>query len=710
MEKNIKSFEIRLGESAEPIVLETGWKAKQTNGSIWARHGETVVLVTAVMSKKAPEGIDFFPLTVNYIEKFYAVGKIPGGFIKRESKPSDRETLVSRLIDRPLRPLFPDGFRNEVQIVATVVSSDNNHASDILAINAASAALMISDIPFNGPVGAVRIGKLKGEYLINPTMDLFDELTMNIVLVGTEDAIVMVEAGMKNVSEEEVVEAFEKGHEAIKQIIEFQKRMREEIGLSKSEYKDLSVPKDVLEKVYNDCRQSLFDAVMTPGKKEKYNAIDRVKEEYFKKLSEELGDAFVENEKVYSEAYHEAEKKIFREITLDTKIRVDGRKYDEIRPIDIEVGLLPRAHGSALFTRGETQALVSTTLGTKMDSQMVDDIEGLTSKRFILHYNFPPYSVGEVGRLGAPGRREVGHGALAERALSYIIPDEASFPYTVRVVSEILESNGSSSMATVCGGCLSLMDAGVPVKDTVAGIAMGLIYENNRYAILTDIMGIEDHLGDMDFKVAGTRTGITALQMDIKIEGLKMDLVREALAAAKAGRLYILDKMLEVLPAPKDELSPFAPRFLTLTINPEKIGLLIGPGGKTIKGIIDETGVSIDIMDEGIVNIFASSKEAIDKAVGIVEAIVGELVIDKIYNGKVKKLMDYGAFLEIAPGVEALLHVSQYSHERVNDLSKHLKVGDELQVKYLGKDERGRHKISRKAILEKTSKEEQSEE
>lgn len=710
MEKNIKSFEIRLGEGAEPVVLETGWKAKQTNGSIWARHGETVVLVTAVMSKKAPEGIDFFPLTVNYIEKFYAVGKIPGGFIKRESKPSDRETLVSRLIDRPLRPLFPDGFRNEVQIVATVVSSDNNHASDILAINAASAALMISDIPFNGPVGAVRIGKLNGEYLINPTMDLFDELAMNIVLVGTEDAIVMVEAGMKNVSEEEVVEAFEKGHEAIKKIIELQKKMREEIGLPKSEYKDLSVPKDVLEKVYNDCRQSLFDAVMTPGKKEKYEAIDRVKEEYFKKLSEELGEVFAENEKVYSEAYHEAEKKIFREITLDTKIRVDGRKYDEIRPIDIEVGLLPRAHGSALFTRGETQALVSTTLGTKMDSQMVDDIEGFTSKRFILHYNFPPYSVGEVGRLGAPGRREVGHGALAERALSYIIPDEASFPYTIRVVSEILESNGSSSMATVCGGCLSLMDAGVPVKDTVAGIAMGLIYENNRYAILTDIMGIEDHLGDMDFKVAGTKTGITALQMDIKIEGLKMDLVREALSAAKVGRLYILDKMLEVLPAPKDELSPFAPRFLTLTINPEKIGLLIGPGGKTIKGIIDETGVSIDIMDEGIVNIFASSKEAIDKAVGMVEAIVGELVIDKIYNGKVKKLMDYGAFLEIAPGVEALLHVSQYSHERVADLSKHLKVGDELQVKYLGKDERGRHKISRKALLEKLSKEEQSEE
>ncbi|MCA1927185.1 MAG: polyribonucleotide nucleotidyltransferase [Calditerrivibrio sp.] len=707
MEKNIKSFEIGLG-NAEPIILETGWKAKQTNGSIWAKHGDTVVLLTAVMSKKAPEDIDFFPLTVNYIEKFYSVGKIPGGFLKRESKPSDRETLISRLIDRPLRPIFPDGFRNEVQIVATVVSSDNKHASDILAINAASAALMISDIPFNGPVGAVRVGKLDGEYIINPDVAIFDNLTMNIVLAGTEDAIVMVEAGMKNVSEDEVVEAFEKGHDAIKQIILVQKKMREEIGLAKAEYKDFSVPKDILEKVYSECKKALFDAVMTPGKKEKYEAIDRVKDEYMSKISEELGEKFSENEKLFSEAYHEAEKKIFRDITLDSKIRVDGRKYDEIRPIDIEVGLLPRAHGSSLFTRGETQALVSVTLGTKMDSQMVDDIEGSSSKRFMLHYNFPPFSVGEVGRMGAPGRREVGHGALAERAISYIVPDESSFPYTIRVVSEILESNGSSSMATVCGGCLSLMDAGVPVKDVVAGIAMGLIYENGKYAILSDIMGIEDHLGDMDFKVAGTKTGITALQMDIKIEGLKMELVREALAAAKIGRLYILDKMLSALPVPREDLSAYAPRFLTLNINPEKIGLLIGPGGKTIKGIIEETGVSIDIMDEGVVNIFANSKDSIDKAVDIVEAITGDLVVDKNYSGKVKKLMDYGAFVEIAPGVEALLHVSQYSHEKTDDLSKYLKVGDRLEVKYLGKDERGRHKISRKATLEKPKREENS--
>ncbi|MGB9731182.1 MULTISPECIES: polyribonucleotide nucleotidyltransferase [Calditerrivibrio] len=706
MEKNIKSYEIRLGSNAEPIILETGWKAKQTNGSIWAKHGETVVLVTAVMSKKVPEDIDFFPLTVNYIEKFYSVGKIPGGFLKRESKPSDKETLIARLIDRPLRPIFPDGFRNEVQIVATVVSSDQKNSPDVLSINAASAALMISDIPFNGPVGAVRVGKLNGEYIINPDADLFDQLVMNIVLAGTEDAIVMVEAGLKNVSEEEVVEAFEKGHQAIREIIAVQKKMREELGLPKADYKDFSVPSGILEKVYADCKQSLFDAVMTKGKKEKYDAIDRVKDEYFEKLKTELGEAFSEVESLYSEAYHEVEKKIFREITLENKIRVDGRRYDEIRPIDIEVGLLPRAHGSALFTRGETQALVSTTLGTKMDSQLVDDIEGNSSKRFMLHYNFPPFSVGEVGRMGAPGRREVGHGALAERALSFVIPDESEFPYTIRVVSEILESNGSSSMATVCGGCLSLMDAGVPVKDMVAGIAMGLIYEKGRYAILSDIMGIEDHLGDMDFKVAGTKDGITALQMDIKIEGLSMDLVREALAAAKVGRLHILSKMQEALASPRSDLSPYAPRFVTINVDPEKVGLIIGPAGKNIKAIIEETGVSIDILDGGVVNIFASSKDSIDSAIAMIEAILGELTIDKVYKGKVKKLMDYGAFVEIAPGIEALLHVSQYSHEKVDDLSKYLKIGDMVEVKYLGKDERGRHKISRKATLEKITQSE----
>ncbi|MGC8768606.1 polyribonucleotide nucleotidyltransferase [Calditerrivibrio sp.] len=706
MEKNIKSYEIRLGSNAEPIILETGWKAKQTNGSIWAKHGETVVLVTAVMSKKVPEDIDFFPLTVNYIEKFYSVGKIPGGFLKRESKPSDKETLIARLIDRPLRPIFPDGFRNEVQIVATVVSSDQKNSPDVLSINAASAALMISDIPFNGPVGAVRVGKLNGEYIINPDADLFDQLVMNIVLAGTEDAIVMVEAGLKNVSEEEVVEAFEKGHQAIREIIAVQKKMREELGLPKADYKDFSVPSGILEKVYAECKQSLFDAVMTKGKKEKYDAIDRVKDEYFEKLKTELGEAFSEVESLYSEAYHEVEKKIFREITLENKIRVDGRRYDEIRPIDIEVGLLPRAHGSALFTRGETQALVSTTLGTKMDSQLVDDIEGNSSKRFMLHYNFPPFSVGEVGRMGAPGRREVGHGALAERALSFVIPDESEFPYTIRVVSEILESNGSSSMATVCGGCLSLMDAGVPVKDMVAGIAMGLIYEKGRYAILSDIMGIEDHLGDMDFKVAGTKDGITALQMDIKIEGLSMDLVREALAAAKVGRLHILSKMQEALASPRSDLSPYAPRFVTINVDPEKVGLIIGPAGKNIKAIIEETGVSIDILDGGVVNIFASSKDSIDSAIAMIEAILGELTIDKVYKGKVKKLMDYGAFVEIAPGIEALLHVSQYSHEKVDDLSKYLKIGDMVEVKYLGKDERGRHKISRKATLEKITQSE----
>lgn len=698
MKKEIKEYEVKLGENIEPIIFETGFKAKQTNASIWAKQGDTVVLVTAVTSKNAPEKIDFFPLTVNYLEKFYAVGKIPGGFIKRENRPSDKETLISRLIDRPLRPLFPDGFRNETQIIATVVSSDSIHPSDILALNAASAALMISDIPFNGPVGAVRVGRIDGYLVVNPPSDVSDKLELNIVIAGTKDAIVMVEAGMNNISEQEVIEALEFGHSHIKKIVEVQERMKSEIGKPKMEYKDFSVPEDILNKVREDLNDSLRKAVLTEGKQERYNAIDRVKEEYFKKLEESIED-FNEVAHLYKEAYGEVEKEIFRDITLNTSKRVDGRGYTEIRPIDIEVGVLPKAHGSALFTRGETQALVSTTLGTKMDSQILDDIEGESSKRFMLHYNFPPFCVGEVGFLRAPGRREIGHGALAERALSYMLPMEAEFPYTIRVVSEILESNGSSSMATVCGGSLSLMDAGVPMKAQVAGIAMGLIYEGDKYVILSDIMGIEDHLGDMDFKVAGTETGITALQMDIKIKGLSREILEKALNQAKEGRLYILSKMNEVLAAPREELSENAPRFEVFNINPEKVGLLIGPGGKTIKSIIDETGVSIDIMDDGILNIFANNKAAIDKAIEKIMAITQELVPGKTYKAKVKKIADFGAFVELIPGLEALLHVSQYSLERIDKISDYLKVGDEVEVKYLGKDERGRIKISRKELL-----------
>ncbi|TYB33742.1 MAG: polyribonucleotide nucleotidyltransferase [Flexistipes sinusarabici] len=698
MENKEKIYEIVLGEDSEPIYLKTGWKAKQANASIWAQHGDTIALVTATCSNKAPEGIDFFPLTVNYFEKFYAVGKIPGGFFKREAKPSDRETLISRLIDRPLRPLFPDGFRNETQIVAMVVSSDQVCSSDILALNAASASLMISDIPFNGPVGAVRVGRIDGELVLNPNAGKLDELEMNITVAGTEDAIVMVEAGMDMVSEDEVIDALEFGHEGIKKIITVQKQMKDDLGKEKISFTDFSTPEDLVEKVNSEIGDKLKKAVMIPGKQEKYDAIDEIKEEYLEKVKEELGEEeFADKSKLYNDAFSAVEKNVFRDVTLNSGQRVDGRKYNEIRPIDIETGLLPKAHGSALFTRGETQALVTTTLGTKMDSQMVDDIEGETSKRFMLHYNFPPYCVGEVGFMKPPGRREIGHGALAERALQYVLPDEESFPYTMRIVSDILESNGSSSMASVCGGSLALMDAGVPVKDAVAGIAMGLIYEKGEFAVLTDIMGLEDHLGDMDFKVTGTKDGITALQMDIKIEGLSRDILKEALEQAKEGRLYILDKMNEQLPSPK-ELPDNAPRFERINVNPEKVGLIIGPSGKTIKGIIDETGVAIDILDGGILNIFATDKESIENAREKIEALVQELEVNKVYTGKVKKVMEYGAFVELLPGVEALLHVSQYSNERIKSIADYLKVGDEVKVKYLGKDERGRHKITRKDL------------
>jgi len=557
---------------------------------------------------------------------------------------------------------------------------------------------MISDIPFNGPVGAVRVGRINGELVLNPNAGKLDELEMNITVAGTEDAIVMVEAGMDIVSEDEVIDALEFGHEGIKKIIAVQKQMRDELGGEKISFTDLSTPQDLVEKVYSEIGDKLKEAVMIPGKQEKYDAIDEIKEQYLEKIKEELGEEeFADKSKVYNDAFSDVEKNVFRDVTLNSGQRVDGRKYDEIRPIDIETGLLPKAHGSALFTRGETQALVTTTLGTKMDSQMVDDIEGETSKRFMLHYNFPPYCVGEVGFMKPPGRREIGHGALAERALQYVLPDEESFPYTMRIVSDILESNGSSSMASVCGGSLALMDAGVPVKDAVAGIAMGLIYEKGKFAILTDIMGLEDHLGDMDFKVTGTKDGITALQMDIKIEGLSRDILKEALEQAKEGRLYILDKMNEQLPSAK-ELPDNAPRFERINVNPEKVGLIIGPSGKTIKGIIEETGVAIDILDGGILNIFATDKESIENAREKIEALVQELEVNKVYTGKVKKVMEYGAFVELLPGVEALLHVSQYSNERIKSIADYLKVGDEVNVKYLGKDERGRHKITRKDL------------
>lgn len=712
MEKNIHSFSLELPDSAAPMIFETGWIAKQANGSIWAKHGDTIVLVTAVSGREPGSYVDFFPLTVNYVEKFYAVGKFPGGYIKRETKPSDRETLTARLIDRPLRPMFPEGYRNETQIVATVVSSDNCNMPDILALNAASAALMISDIPYHIPVGAVRIGKKDGKLIVNPPLKEFKELDMNITIAGTEDAIAMVEAGMSNVSEEEVIDALVYGHEQIKKIVSLQKEMAAKIGKPKAEYKDFSIPEDLLKDALGKTGSDFRAAFEVPGKLDKYLAIDKVKADLLENIKNEKGEEdFSANELFYKDLCKEVEKHVFRDYIVTTKNRVDGRATDEIRPIDIEATVLPCAHGSSLFTRGETQALVTVTLGSKSDSQMSDTIEGDVNKTFNLQYNFPPFSVGETGRMGAPGRREIGHGALAERALSYVVPQgDDTFPYTVRIVSEILESNGSSSMASVCGGSLSLMDAGVPIKAPVAGIAMGLVYQDGNYVVLTDIMGLEDHLGDMDFKVAGTETGITALQMDIKIKGLSRQILDESLTQAKAGRLFILGKMKEAVPSVREELAPTAPRVKVININPEKTGMLIGPQGKNIRSIVEATGATIDILDGGVVNIFAADKDAMEKAIEMVEGSVAEAVEGKTYNATVKKIMEYGAFVEILPGLEGLLHVSQYSHERTPNIADVLKLGDKVEVMFLGKDRNGRLELSRKALLPKPDKPEKKEE
>ncbi|PLX65833.1 MAG: polyribonucleotide nucleotidyltransferase [Denitrovibrio sp.] len=697
---------MRLNDSAEEIIFETGWKAKQANGSVWVKQGGTVVLVTAAGRKTASENQGFFPLTVNYIEKFYASGKIPGGFFKREAKPTDRETLTSRLIDRPLRPMFPDGFRNETQVIAHVLSYDGVNSPDMLAMNGASAALMISDIPFNGPIAGVRVGRLDGELIINPPADRMEELDINIILACTDDAIVMVEAGMDIVSEEDVIEALQFGHDNIKKLVAKQNEMVEKLGKAKFEYTSFCVADELVDEAMSQLVDKLKEALVIPAKLEKYEALDKIGEEYIETMKEKIGeDDF--DESLYKNIYHEVEKKAFRDFTIDSKTRIDGRSYSDIRDIDIETRLLPMAHGSGLFTRGETQALVVATLGTKTDTQIMDTIYGDGKKKFMLHYNFPPFCVGEVGFLRGPGRREIGHGALAERALSYVLPHEDDFPYTIRIVSEVLESNGSSSMATVCGGCLALMDAGVPIKSPVAGVAMGLIYEGaDRYAVLSDILGTEDHLGDMDFKVTGTKEGITALQMDIKIEGLSRDLLEAALGQAKAARMHILGKMTEHMPEPNTELAPTAPRYVTMKINPEKIGMVIGPGGKMIKSIIEESGAAIDIDDTGTINIFASDKASIEIAVGKVNEIVAEIEDGGVYDATVKKMMEYGAFVEVIPGQEALLHVSQYSHERIDSLADFLNVGDKVQVKVVGKDNNGRYKLSRKVLLERPKREE----
>jgi polyribonucleotide nucleotidyltransferase len=678
------------------LKIETGKLAKQAHGAAVVRMGDNVVLATAVSNAEPREGIDFFPLTVDYREYTYAGGRIPGGFIKREGRPSEREILTSRMIDRPIRPLFPEGFRCETQVIAFVLSADTENDPDVAAINGASAALTISDIPFQGPIGAVRVGLINGQFVANPTYTEQRDGLLNIMVVGSADAIVMIEAGAREVKEETVVDAIEFAHGEIKKICAAISGLRDKVGKPKRKVEPPQFDQVYYDELKSRAESRLSDALDTEkhAKAESYGLVDAYKNELVSELAEEddEGRAKLEN---YFEILRE---RIFREQILGQRRRPDGRAFDQIRPIWIEVGTLPRTHGSAIFSRGETQALVTTTLGTSEDMQRLEVFEGEAKKRFMLHYNFPPFSVGEVAFLRGAGRREIGHGALAERSISAVLPSEESWPYAMRVVSDILESNGSSSMATVCGASLSLMDAGVPLKSAVAGVAMGLVKEFDQYAILTDIAGAEDHYGDMDFKVAGTRDGITALQMDIKVAGITPQIMREALAQAQRGRLFILDKMVEALPETRAKVSPYAPRFYTLQIPVDKIRDLIGPGGKMIRSIIDQTGVKIDVEDSGRVNVASSDEAAAAKALQIIGDLTATAEVGKTYLGKVSRLADFGAFVEIIPGTDGLLHISEVAEHRIKDIRDELKEGDQVLVKVLS-IEGNRIRLSRKAIL-----------
>ncbi len=676
------------------LTIETGRMAKQAHGSCTVRYGDTVVLVTACRTD-TPAAVDFLPLTVNYMEMTYAAGKIPGGFFKREGRPSEREVLCSRLIDRPLRPLFKEGYSNETQIIATVLSVDQEHDPELIAIIGASTALGISDIPFEGPIAAVRVGMKDGRLICNPTLEEQKTGDLDIIVAGTDSSIIMVEGGARFVPEEEVLKALAFAQENMKGVVELQKRITEELGRPKMEVSAISVEPEIEEKVREMVTDDLASALRIAAKKERYARIDEIKASLLERLLPDYEDKEREIVKVFSDLKY----RIMRDLVVKEKVRVDGRGPKDIREITCDVGLLPRTHGSALFTRGETQAMVVTTLGTSEDEQKIDALSGWEYKTFMLHYNFPPFCVGEVRFLRGPGRREIGHGALAERAVSKVLPDEETFPYTIRVVSDILESNGSSSMATVCGASLSLMDAGVPIKDHVAGIAMGLIKEGDEIVVLSDILGDEDHLGDMDFKVAGTDEGVTALQMDIKIPGVTPEILRDALYQAKEGRLFILGKMREAIEAPRSELSTYAPRITTIHVKPEKIKDVIGPGGKNIKGIILETGVKIDVEDTGRINIASSDEEACRKAIDIIKKLTQEAEVGKIYIGKVKKVVDFGAFVEIFPGTEGLVHISQLAPYRVKNVRDILKEGDEVPVKVIEIDRDGKIRLSRKEAL-----------
>jgi polyribonucleotide nucleotidyltransferase len=675
-----------------PLRLETGRVARQASGAVVVTYGDTVVLSTAVATKVEREGQDFFPLTVDYLEKTYAAGKIPGGFFKREGKLTEKETLTSRLIDRPLRPLFPKGFVCDTQIIANVLSFGEENVSDIMGLIGASAALVISDIPFENPVSAVRIGRIGDQFVVNPDLKEMEETTLELTVAGTEDAIMMVESWASELPEDVMLDALELAHEEIKKGVALQKELRAKVGLPKREVKPIEIDAALVEEVKARATDKIAAHIQIPNKTERQKTLDNLQETIIAELA---ADDLVKARDI-SIVFHDLEKDMVRRMILDKGVRADGRGVRQIRPITCEVGILPRVHGSAIFTRGETQALVTTTLGTSDDAQRIEALEGQSSKTFMLHYNFPPYSVGEARFLRGPGRREIGHGALAEKSLKRMVPDKETFPYTIRVVSDITESNGSSSMASVCGGTLALMDAGVPIKSPVAGIAMGLIKEGDNSVVLSDILGLEDHLGDMDFKVTGTRDGVCALQMDIKIAGVTKGLMKDALDQAREGRLHILGEMLKALPEPRASLSPHAPRIFTIHINPDKIREVIGPGGKVIRSIVEETGCKIDIEDSGVVNIASADGFAAQKAIDIIQGIVAEPEIGRIYKGKVRKIMDFGAFVEIMPGTDGLVHISQISEERVKSVADVLKEGDEVMVKVLEIDKQGKIRLSAK--------------
>ena len=678
------------------ITIETGRIAKQANGSVFISAGESIVLVTACASADERPGIDFFPLSVDYVEKTFAAGKIPGGFFKREGRLRDDEILVSRLIDRPCRPLFPEGYRNDIQIIATVLSADKVHTTDVLALIGASTALHISDIPWAGPIAGVRVGRIDGRLVANPTFDEMAKSDLDLMVAASRDAIVMVEGAADEFSEDELIEALMFAHRSMQGVLDLQDRIREAVGKPKRAFAAKRPSDDMFRRIREVVGAGLSDASRTRVKGERYGKFKALKNQ----MLEALRPEFPEKDALLKEAFGEIQGNVMRLMIVDELVRIDGRDSTTVRPISCEVGLLPRVHGSALFTRGETQGIVTSTLGTAQDEQKIDGLIGEKWKRFLLHYNFPPYSVGETKPMRGPGRREIGHGNLAERALSRMIPPAEQFPYTIRIVSEITESNGSSSMATVCGGTLALMDAGVPIKAPVAGIAMGLIKEGDKIAILTDILGDEDHLGDMDFKVCGTAKGVTAIQMDIKIEGLSREILEKALKQARDARLHILGRMLATLPTHRTELSKYAPRITTLKVNPSQIRLVIGPGGKTIKGIVDQTGVAIDVEDDGTVNIASSDSVAVQRAIDIIRGLTAEAEIGAVYKGTVKRIVDFGAFVEIFPGTEGLVHVSELAHTRVENVADVISEGQEVEVKVLSIEEgTGKIRLSRRAVL-----------